>query len=216
VFIAVASARASLYTETVSSGGGVGPISGVVPLGTSFTQNINDASAGDTVIGLTVSLNISFTSGSYGNGSLYAYLASPNQTLVQLFGSQSDGQTYGIGGSVNNPFGNSGSGLNVTLADSAAASIQNAQDGPITGTYQAVGSLSAMNGSSVNGNWTLFIAYTQSGSPAGTLNAWSLGITAVPEPITQALIMFGVIYLLIHSGRLCWRRWRSRLARQIE
>lgn len=149
---------------------------------------------------------------------MYAYLVSPNDTLVQLFGSQSDpgqpdNEVYGIGGSGSgiSAYGNSGSGLNnVTLADSASTSIQNAPDGTITGTYQAMGNLSAVNGSSANGNWTVVFANAASGGPAGTLTDWSLNISAVPEPVTQALIVFGTFILLLHLGRWFWMRLHRR------
>lgn len=206
---ASASARAGLVSEDFDSGSSVGLISGTFPIGTYFTGDFINANAGDTVDSLTISLTVSFSSGGYGNGNMYAYLVSPNDTLVQLFGSQSGGQAYGIGGSGGNPFGNSGSGLNnVTLSDSAATSIQNAPDGTITGTYQPTGNLSAMNGSSANGTWTLVFANAASGGPAATLTDWSLNISAVPEPVTQALVVFGAGVLLLHFGRWC----RSRCA----
>jgi hypothetical protein len=209
--IASGSARAALVTEDFNSGISVGMISGTFPVGTYFTGDFLNANAGDTVGGLTITLTVAFSSGGYGNGNMYAYLVSPNNTLVQLFGSQSGDEAYGIGGGSVNPFGNSGSGLNnVTLADSASTSIQNAPNGTITGTYQAMENLSAMNGSSANGNWTLFFTDAQSGGPAGTLADWSLGITAVPEPVTQALIIFGACILLLHLGRWC----RTRLHRR--
>jgi hypothetical protein len=119
---------------------------------------------------------------------------------------------YGIGGNVGNPYGNTGSGLNnVTLSDLASTKIQEAPDGTITGTYQAMGNLSDFSGSSANGDWTLFFAYAaESGGPVGTLTNWSLNIEAVPEPVTQALIVFGVGGLLIHFGRWCRMRLRGR------
>ena len=208
--IALSSARAGLVSEDFNSGSSVGLISGTFPIGTYFTSDFINANADDTVGGLTISLTVSFSPGSNGNGNMYAYLVSPNDTLVQLFGSQSGGETYGIGGDSGNLFGNSGSGLNnVTLSDSAATSIQNAPDGTITGTYQAMGNLSAVNGSSANGNWTLVFANVASGGPAATLTDWSLNISAVPEPVTQALIIFGASILLLRFGRWCRKRLRG-------
>jgi hypothetical protein len=194
----VQGARASLYTENFTSGSAVGTISGNFPVGSYFVGSVNNANPADRVTGLTITMNVSFTSGDFGNGSLYAYLVSPNNTLVQLFGSLSGGEAYGIGGSPGNPFGNSGSGLNLTLSDSASGSIQNAPDGIITGTYQAMGSLANFDGSDVNGNWTLFFSETTSGGPIGTLNNWSLNIQTVPvaEPINAALSIFGALGVL--------------------
>jgi subtilisin-like proprotein convertase family protein len=53
----------------------------------------------------------------------------------------------------------------------------------------------AFNGlSSVEGNWTLFFADLSGGDGANvtTLNGWDLDITAVPEPINVALVIFGL------------------------
>ncbi len=189
--ITAGNAHAGLYVEDFTRGGSVGTISGTFPVGTYFTGAVNDANAGDTVSGLTITLTVSFTSGDYGNGSLYAYVVSPNGQNVQLLGSQSGGEAYGIGGSAGNPFGNSGSGLNgVTLADSASTSIQDAPDGTITGTYQAMGNLADVNGSAVNGSWNLFFTDAQGGGPVGTLDSWSMDIEAVPEPVNLALGIF--------------------------
>ena len=82
--IAVGSAQAGLYVEDFSSGGSVGTISGTFPVVTPFTGNVNNANAEEIVSGLTITLTVSFTSGDYGNGSLYASLTSPNGTLVTL------------------------------------------------------------------------------------------------------------------------------------
>ena len=69
---AVATVRASLYP--------IGAIPDGNPSGISFVGTYDAAPVGSTVSSLTVSLNIS---GGF-NGDLYAYLVSPNGTLVML------------------------------------------------------------------------------------------------------------------------------------
>jgi hypothetical protein len=93
------------------------------------------------------------------------------------------------------PFGFAGSGFNITLSDAGTdGSIQTAVEAAgvvFTGNYTAAGSLSGFNGSLADGTWTLFFADESSGGGTAVLNSWSLGITAVPEPVTWALIVFG-------------------------
>ena len=121
---AVVNAGASLYT--------VGNIPVDNPLGASFTGTYDQASPGATVGSLTVTLGVS---GGY-NGYLYAYLVAPNGALVTLL--NRPGVTTG------NPYGFSGSGLNVTLSDAAPGGIgidaaPETAGAVLNGTYQAVG-----------------------------------------------------------------------------
>ena len=74
----------------------------------------------------------------------------------------------GVTGS--NPFGYSGSGLNVTLSDEGSSGIQTTTETagvPFTGTYQAAGSLANLDGSPADGTWTLFFADLSSGAGPG-------------------------------------------------
>jgi hypothetical protein len=105
------------------------------------------------------------------------------------------------------PFGADGSGMNITLTDTASqnyGSIQNAGDGYLTGTFNATGTLSTFNGSQANGTWTLFFADMNSGGGTSTLNSWSLNITAVPEPVTIALSTFGMMMLALAGLKWTW------------
>lgn len=172
----------------------IGTIPDGSPVGVSFTGFYDEAATDATLDSLTVSLSIS---GGY-NGNLYAYLVAPNGTMVILLDQP--------GATVGNPFGYTGSGLNVTLSDTAAGSIQTTPETPgsvFTGAYQAVGSLSGFNGSVANGNWTLFFADEVSGGGQAQLNGWSLGITAVPEPANMSLIFLGVGFI----GVIAMRRY---------
>jgi subtilisin-like proprotein convertase family protein len=168
---------ASLYS--------IGSIPDGNPVGVSFTGNYDQATPDATVASLTVDLSIS---GGY-NGNLYAYLVAPNGTMVLLLNQP--------GATISNPFGYAGSGLNVTLSDSAAGSIQTTPETPgsVFGSglaYQAAGLLSGFNGSTANGTWTLFLADETGGGGQAILNGWSLNITAVPEPANIALLIFGM------------------------
>jgi subtilisin-like proprotein convertase family protein len=92
---------------------------------------------------------------------LDVFLISPFGTRVELF---SD-----IGSSLNNF-------QNTTLDDQAAASITTGQ-APFTGTYLPEGLLASFVGENLNGIWTLEIT-DDAGEDVGTLNSWSLTITA--------------------------------------
>jgi len=58
-----------------------------------------------------------------------------------------------------------------------------------------------------NGEWTLFFA-DMSGGSVSTLTSWSLNIEPVPEPVTVALCIAGVIF----GGFRFVRHFRSRRA----
>ena len=166
------------------------------PVGLAIDGIVSGHPSGMTVGGLTVSLNIS---GGY-NGSLYAYLVSPNKKLVTLMNQP--------GVSSGNSFGASGAGMNnITLQDGASqhGSIQNETSKEVLfGSYNAMGSLSAFNGSAVDGTWTLFFADMASGGGESKLVDWSLNITAVPEPDNAGV--FAVLALVvIEMGRVWWR-----------
>ena len=138
---------------------------------------------------------------------MYAYL-SYGGVLVPLLNR--------IGVSSGNPFGASGAGMNVTLRDSGSVNIHAAGDDVLSGTYrpdgQNISPLSSAssfnaNGGSItldavgtgfgnmnpNGTWTLFFADVSGGGGQATLNGWSLDITAVPEPVNVALVVFAVL-----------------------
>lgn len=53
---------------------------------------------------------------------------------------------------------------------------------------------SVYDGTNPNQTWTLFFADRVNGDTT-TLNGWSLDITAVPEPTTWAVIIFGSIFV---------------------
>lgn len=166
---------------------------------------------GSLMTQVTVSLDIT---GGF-NGDLYAYLTGPTGGFAVLL--NRSGVTAG------NAFGYSDTGFNVTFDDSASYNnihfYQNVSynlngDGQLTGTWASDGraidptsspadfdttpataTLGSFADTNPNGTWTLFVADLSSGGQS-TLVSWGLGITAVPEPSTWALLGMGMLIFL--------------------
>ena len=201
------SAHAALFT--LSSG----TLNTAVPDGNvnglQSTLTFNDAYF-DNVLDVNVRLNIS---GGY-NGDLYVYLTHGSGISILL---NRTGRTLA------NSFGYGDAGFNIELDDAGATDIH-AYGGnggaQLTGTYQPDARnsdpllvlqiaprnafLNAFNGLDANGGWTLFVADV-SGGDVSTLVSWELDITAVPEPTTIALGLFGGV-LALGGGLRAWRR----------
>ncbi len=73
------------------------------------------------------------------------------------------------------------------------------------GDTARLNTLSVFNGVNPNGDWTLYFEDNGAMNTA-TLSSWSIGITAVPEPINVALGVFGGGALVVQGVR----RWRGR------
>jgi subtilisin-like proprotein convertase family protein len=156
------------------------------PVGVFMALPVTDIPGGTLVSSLTVAVSVG---GGY-NGGLYAYLVAPNGSEVTLLS-----QPGATGG---NPFGYAGSGLNVTFSDAASASIQTTAENPgsvLSGTFQAAGSLSALNGSPADGTWDLFLADLVAGSGDPTLNNVTLdlpsALASVPDGGGTLLLLGG-------------------------
>jgi subtilisin-like proprotein convertase family protein len=174
------------------------------PAGLASALNVSGMSG--VTAGLTVALNIT---GGF-NGDLYAYLLSPQGSLVVLFNR--------VGISSGNSFGYGNTGFNVTLDSAAVNNIHTYQSGSyslngggqLTGTWapdsRTIDPLAApsafdaaptgstlanLDGASPNGDWTLFIA-DLSGGGQSTLVSWGLTIVTVPEPQTNTLLGGGL------------------------
>jgi hypothetical protein len=161
-------AHAGLYNQTFS-GGSVPP--GNVP--TVFTGSFTaDPNAGDTVLSMTITLNVA---GGYSGDFYFSLTGTDGNTTTVL---------------LNQP-GTVTSGLNITLQD-GATTITSSSD-LSSGTYAPYAALSGLNGQTADGTWT--ISFANIAGPADTLNSWTLNIDAVPEPITYALTVFGVVVL---------------------
>jgi subtilisin-like proprotein convertase family protein len=175
-------------TEDIPDGSAIG-IANSLSISDPGNANIQD---------LSVNLDIS---GGY-NGDLYGYLvfqptgggAASMEVLLNQIGTESG-----------NPFGSSGAGMDVTLSDSGTANgnIHNATGVPI-GVWQpdSTSTLDSTFTGSADGTWTLFLADLTAGAGAGQLVGWGVDISVVPEPVTWALVGFGV---LVAASGVC--RW---------
>jgi subtilisin-like proprotein convertase family protein len=196
-------ARAGLVTQLFSPNTAIpeGDPSGIAANG-----NFTAAQPGDTVQSITIDLTVS---GGY-NGDLYAYLVAPNGTRTTLLDQP--------GSAVDGGFGNPQPGLNITLSDLAATSIQNIPDpapadasSTLTGTYQAAQTLGNFGGTAANGTWSLFFADLGSGAGTPTLESYSLDLTVVPEPVNIALAIFPVGVLALTALRRLRRNSKPTL-----
>jgi subtilisin-like proprotein convertase family protein len=180
--------------------------------GLQSTLTFNDAQF-TSILDVNVRLNIS---GGY-NGDLYVYLTHGSGFSILL-------NRTGRTGS--DAFGYADAGFSITLDDAASSDIHNYGGNggaALTGTWQPdarnvnpatalntdprTAFLSAFNGLDPNGSWTLFIADLVGGDQS-TLVSWELDITAVPEPTTVALGIFGGL-LAAGAGLRLWRRRRG-------
>jgi subtilisin-like proprotein convertase family protein len=197
--------RAAMFSGTVGSSGS--PV-GVIPDGGSSLNTLSSSMSvsllANQITDISVTLNIS---GGF-NGDLYGYLRGPNGAIAVLV------NRTGISSS--DPIGYGNTGFSVTIHDTVtgndihfyqAHSPTYNSDGQLAGTWNSDGrnvdpasvngtetrdaTLGGFNGSDPNGTWTLvFSDWSTSGDPS-TLVSWSLDITAVPEPVTVALGIFG-------------------------
>jgi len=83
-------------------------------------------------------------------------------------------------------------------------SMSGSLSAPVTFTVDVSSSFS---GQDPNNTWTLFFADTSPGGQT-TLEGWSLDITAVPEPVSKALIIFIALLFMLSSFRFVWRKYR--------
>jgi subtilisin-like proprotein convertase family protein len=128
------------------------------------TVTLAFSGAATPISDVSVTLNISHTRDS----DLTAYLISPGGTQVTLFA--------GVGGNGDNF-------TNTTFSDSASVSIT-AGTAPFTGTFRpSPGPLSAFDGESANGTWSLKVTDTRRNN-TGTIVSWSLSITTAEEVST--------------------------------
>ena len=205
--------HAGLYSSGALSGGTI-PDGSLVGMQSSYTfSDIYDYNITDVVVTLNVS-------GGY-NGNLYAYLTHGSGTAVLL-------NRVGVGSS--DSFGASGSGLTTLILSSSAANNIHFNLSGTTGTYAPDGraidplsvasafddlppgnALTAWNGTSPNGVWTLYFADVVTGGGTPNLTSWSLDVTAVPEPANVALGIFAGLFGAV--GLVRSRPVRTRVQR---
>jgi subtilisin-like proprotein convertase family protein len=100
---------------------------------------------------------------------------------------------------------------NYTFANTGSDWYAQTTDPVPTGTYQSLNALSAFNGQSLNGTWTLTV--TDNGlNDTGSFTGWSFDVNAnPPEPIpfefspNLGLIILGIGY----GSTQAWKRWRN-------
>jgi subtilisin-like proprotein convertase family protein len=193
------------------------PDNNPVGLGYGFTVNSTESE----ITSMSVTLNIS---GGY-NGDIYAYLAHGAY--------QSQASSFSVllnrtGASGGNPDGYSDSGFNnLTLASGAGDDIHLYRlnlggpgvpggpgwtaDGRLNPTDVARNhTLDIFNGTNPNGDWTLFLADRSAGI-IGTLDNWSVEITAIPEPRATTAAMFLVLLCGVQEARRFLRNRRTTL-----
>jgi hypothetical protein len=206
-------AHGALYQSGLLSGGIIpdGDVNGLLSYYT--FSGISDYN----ITAMTVTLNVS---GGY-NGNLYAYLTHGSEIAVLL-------NRVGVGSG--DPFGASGSGLNIVLSSTAVNNIHFNLGSLTSGTFAPDGrnidplsaasafdspptgnALTTFDGTSPNGTWALYFADVVSGGGQASLVSWSLDITAVPEPENVALGCFAGVFLVVSLVRS--QRVRKRVRR---
>jgi subtilisin-like proprotein convertase family protein len=138
-----------------------------------FTSQIVITDAG-TVADIDLGVEITHTF----DGDLDVFLIAPDGTRVELF--------TDVGGSGDNFVG-------TVLDDEAATSIA-AGTAPFTGMFSPEGLLSALDGMSITGTWTLEIT-DDAGGDIGSLNDWSLCIDVIPvdPPVNLSVADAGTV-----------------------
>ena len=202
----VGPAQATFYTYNYTTGFSTTNVPDGNPTGWADSRSIsgipNPGGDGTTswITDVNVRVNIS---GGY-NGDLYGYLQLHDENNVTVLTVLLNRVGTGSGGEPTFTFGYSTSGMNVTLDDEAGTSIHNVETP--TAAYKPDGDfLSNLDGKSANGTWTLFLA-DLSGGYMSSVTSWGLDINVVPEPVTWALLIFGVGV----AGNIVVRRFRRR------
>jgi len=126
----------------------------------------NDATGASSVLAVTdtktvqkVVVTVNSITHTY-DGDIALYLIGPDATQVTL----------------SNGHGGSGDNYTNTVFDDAAATAIASGSAPFTGTFIPDGALSAFNGKSALGNWTLKVV-DSAGLDTGTIDSWSLTLT---------------------------------------
>ncbi len=173
-FLAMAgTANATTITASCLDGDPAGQCPLAIPPSGTFgttTSDINISESG-TITDLNVYVDLTHT----WVGDLEISLVAPDGTQILLFGN----------------WGDSGDNLTDTIFDDEAGTNISAGSAPFTGSFIPDQSLSAFDGFSITGLWTLIIDDLAS-SDIGELREWRIiaevGDVSVPEPGTLALL----------------------------
>jgi hypothetical protein len=191
---------------------------GVIPDGdaSGWTDTRNLTTVGESRIA-EVRVTLNFSGGS--NGDLYAYLSHGAGFAVLL-------NRVGVGQAQGDPFGYSDPGMSVTLATGGARgnihwyggggvpsgvyepdgrNIDPQSSPPLFDSASTTTGFDSLRGLDASGSWTLFFADVSKEGGNSVLSAWSLEVTAVPEPAATA----GLIFALLAGG---WRLGRCARA----
>jgi subtilisin-like proprotein convertase family protein len=145
-----------------------------LPNGTTSINSTLNVSGSGAIVDLNVGVNMSHAW--VGDLSMSLAHGGTNVTIVDRPGVPAS--TYGC----------SGDNIVATLDDGASSAVENqcASGSPtINGTFSPNQALSAFNGASGNGTWTLTVVDHYPSADAGTLNAWSVQVcvnTGGPNP----------------------------------
>jgi len=134
------------------------PASGFSPV----TSAIVVSGVGLTVSDVNVRVNITHT----WDADLDVFLIAPDGTRVELF----------------TDVGGSGDNFTNTVLDDQAATAITAGTAPFTGTFRPEGSLATLNGKNPNGTWLLELT-DDAGTDVGTINSWSVIVTAAGDVV---------------------------------
>jgi subtilisin-like proprotein convertase family protein len=205
-------ARATFYTYDYTSGFAATNVPDGNPAGWSDSRSIGGipgALTDGTTSEITdVNVRVNLTGGY--NGDLYGYLQLHDENNVTVLTVLLNRVGTGSGSQPQFSFGYATAGMNVTFDDGASGNGNiHTNMSPISGqAYQpdsGAGSLADFNGKSANGTWTLFLA-DLSGGNVTTVGGWGLDINVVPEPVTWAMIIFGLVIGLVQMVRWQQRR----------
>jgi subtilisin-like proprotein convertase family protein len=159
-------------TPTATPGGGgscttysSGDVPKNLPNGTSSVSSVLNVSGSSTIVDLNANVNMSHAW--VGDLRMVLNHGGTNVTIIDRPGVPAS--TYGC----------SGDNIVATLDDGAALPVENQCAGgspTINGTFSPNQALSAFNGASGNGTWTLTVYDHYTSADAGTLNSWSVQI----------------------------------------
>jgi hypothetical protein len=129
-------------------------------------------------------------------------------TSVQIILTFNDGSSLGATPTIQGllDLGTSGSSPYISLSSINGTPVSGSQEQTYTATF------SSLNGYNPNNNWDLVLWDTSHSGLENGLVSWTLDITAVPEPISFALAVFGLVFVGVGAVRFFLARRRVKRA----